>query len=144
MYRGQVTNPIRVNARYEMNWADSFFKKFRKPFLETDGWTNRRTDRHRGESRISPFHLRWSGGITKAALIISWRKYAAPGQDWFNNYVHEGWEVDNPLVSLLLTGLPCSNKAIYMYCHWLKQQYRFVKAIVSVLIFLMARIWYTS
>ena len=31
MYRGQETHPIRVNARYEMNWANSFLKKFRKP-----------------------------------------------------------------------------------------------------------------
>ena len=31
MYRGQETHPIRINARYEMNWANSFFKKFRKP-----------------------------------------------------------------------------------------------------------------
>ena len=31
MYRGQETHPIKVNARYEMNWANSFFKKFRKP-----------------------------------------------------------------------------------------------------------------
>ena len=46
MYRGQVTHPIRVNARYEMIWANGFFKKFRKPCLQTDG----RTDRHRGES----------------------------------------------------------------------------------------------
>ena len=86
MSRGQETHPIRVNARYEMNWANSFFKKFRKPCLQTDGrtdgWTsfsmnkpttwcksgrvslvNGRTDRHRGESSIPPFHLRWSKGI---------------------------------------------------------------------------------
>ena len=28
---GQETYPIRVNAWYEMNWANSFFKKFQKP-----------------------------------------------------------------------------------------------------------------
>ena len=31
MFRGQETPPIRVNARYEMNWANSFFKKLQKP-----------------------------------------------------------------------------------------------------------------
>ena len=31
MNRGQETHPIRVNARDEMNWANSFYKKFRKP-----------------------------------------------------------------------------------------------------------------
>ena len=45
MYRGQETHPTRVNARYEMNWANSFFKKYRKPCrLQTDGRTDRRTD----------------------------------------------------------------------------------------------------
>ena len=52
MNRDQETHPMRVNARYEMNWANSFFKKFRK-----------RTDRHWGESSIPPFHLKWSWGI---------------------------------------------------------------------------------
>ena len=65
MYRGQETHPIRVNARYAMNWAYTFFKKFRKPCLQTDWRTDTRTDRHRGESSIPPFHLRWSGGIIK-------------------------------------------------------------------------------
>ena len=59
IYRGQETPPIRVKAWYEMNWANSFFKKFQKPCLQTDG----RTDRHHGESSIPPFPLRWSGGI---------------------------------------------------------------------------------
>ena len=41
MYRGQETHPIRVNARYEMNSANSFFfKKFQKPCLQTDGQTD--------------------------------------------------------------------------------------------------------
>ena len=40
MYRGQETHPIRINARYEMNWANSFFNKFRKPCLQTDGQTS--------------------------------------------------------------------------------------------------------
>ena len=36
--RGQETYPIRVNARYEMDWTEFFFfKKFRKPCLQTDG-----------------------------------------------------------------------------------------------------------
>ena len=62
MNRGQETHPIRVNARYEMNWANSFLKKYQKPScLQTDGWM----DRHRGESSIPQFHLRWSGGIMK-------------------------------------------------------------------------------
>ena len=46
--RGQETHPIRINTRHEMNWANRFFKKFRKPCLQTDG----RTDRHRDESSI--------------------------------------------------------------------------------------------
>ena len=67
MNRDQETHPIRVNARYEMYWANSFFKKFQKPCLQTDGKTDgptdRRTDRHRGESSLPPFHLQWSWGI---------------------------------------------------------------------------------
>ena len=31
MYRGQETHPISINARYEMNWANIFCKKLRKP-----------------------------------------------------------------------------------------------------------------
>ena len=59
MYRGQETHPIRINARYEMNWANSFFKKFRKPCLQTD----RRTDRQTwGWIQYTPFHLWWRGG----------------------------------------------------------------------------------
>ena len=35
MYRVQETHPIRVNVRYEMNWANScfFFQKYRKPIF---------------------------------------------------------------------------------------------------------------
>ena len=43
MYRGQETYPIRVNTRYEMNWANSFFKKYQKPCLQTDGQTDGQT-----------------------------------------------------------------------------------------------------
>ena len=70
MNGGQETHPIRVNARYEMNWAHSFFKKFRKPScLQTDGRTGIGAIPYntlvidRGESSIPPFHLRWGGGI---------------------------------------------------------------------------------
>ena len=63
MNRGQETHPIRVTTRYEMNWANSFLKKFRKPCLQTDGRMDRRTDRHRGESSIPPFHLQWYNDI---------------------------------------------------------------------------------
>ena len=45
-----------------MNWANSFFQKVPET-LSTDGRTDRRTDRHRGESNIAPFYVRWSGGI---------------------------------------------------------------------------------
>ena len=38
MYRGQETHPISVNARYEMNWANNFFKKFRKPHFRPNIW----------------------------------------------------------------------------------------------------------
>ena len=38
MYRGQETHPIRINARYEMNWANSYFKKFRKPDFRPNIW----------------------------------------------------------------------------------------------------------
>ena len=38
MYRGQETHPIRINARYEMNWANSFFKNFRKPHFRPNIW----------------------------------------------------------------------------------------------------------
>ena len=44
MYRGQETHPLRVNTRYEMNWANNFFKKFRKPCLQTDGRTDIRVN----------------------------------------------------------------------------------------------------
>ena len=40
MNRGQETHHIRVNARYEMNWANGFFKKLRKTCLRTDGRTD--------------------------------------------------------------------------------------------------------
>ena len=33
IYRGQETHSIKVNARYEMNWANSFFKKFGNPIF---------------------------------------------------------------------------------------------------------------
>ena len=64
-----------------MNWANSFFKKFRKPCLRTDGPTDRRTDSHRGDSSIPQFHLRWSGGIMRVlkyyvqnkALLETWK-----------------------------------------------------------------------
>ena len=36
MYQGQETHPIRINARYEMNWANNFFKNFQKPHF----WPN--------------------------------------------------------------------------------------------------------
>ena len=62
MNMGQETHPIR------------FFKKFQKPCLQTDGRTYRRTDRHRGESSIPQFHLRWSGGIIRITSY-SRRKY---------------------------------------------------------------------
>ena len=71
MNKGQGTHPIRVNAMYEMNWANIFFKKFRKPCLQTDGRTYGWTDRHRGESSIPPFHLRWSEGIKITCNILS-------------------------------------------------------------------------
>ena len=70
MYRGQETHPIRVNARYEMNWANSFFFQKVPETLSTDGRTDRRTDRHRGESSKPPVHLRWSGGITTYNEIL--------------------------------------------------------------------------
>ena len=39
MYRGQETHPIRINARYEMNWANSFFfKKFQEPHFRSNIW----------------------------------------------------------------------------------------------------------
>ena len=64
MNGGQETHPIRVNARYEMNWVNSFFKKFRKPCLQTDGQTDRRperqTDRHQGESGIPHSTFGWA------------------------------------------------------------------------------------
>ena len=42
MYRGQETHPIRVNARNEVNWANSFFEKvpetpFSAKYLATRG-----------------------------------------------------------------------------------------------------------
>ena len=43
MYRGQETRPIRVNARYEMNWANSFILKVPET-LSTEGRTDGRTD----------------------------------------------------------------------------------------------------
>ena len=70
--RGPETYPISINPRNEMNWANSFREKLRKPCLQTDGRTDRRTDRHQGESSIPPFHLRWSGGIT---IRIHWTSF---------------------------------------------------------------------
>ena len=38
MNRVQETHPIRLNARYEMNWADTSFNKFRKPHFLPNIW----------------------------------------------------------------------------------------------------------
>ena len=42
LYRGQETHPIRMNAKYEMNWANNFFLKvqetpFSAKYLATRG-----------------------------------------------------------------------------------------------------------
>ena len=42
--RGPETNPISINPRDEMNWANSFREKLRKPCLQTDGRTDGQTD----------------------------------------------------------------------------------------------------
>ena len=47
MNRGQLTHPIRVNARYEMNWANSFFSSKSSGNLvcrRTDGQADGQTD----------------------------------------------------------------------------------------------------
>ena len=49
LYRDQETHPIRVNARYETNWANSFFQKVPETF-SSRGRMDERTDRHRSES----------------------------------------------------------------------------------------------
>ena len=66
MNRGPKTHPIKVIARYEMKWANSFLKKFRKPCLHMVGWTVAR----KGESNIlvPPFYNWGSGGIMIWAL----------------------------------------------------------------------------
>ena len=38
MYRGQETHPMMINARYEMNWANSFVKTFRNPHFRPNIW----------------------------------------------------------------------------------------------------------
>ena len=38
MYSGQETHPMSVNARYEMTWDNSYFKKFRKPHFRPNIW----------------------------------------------------------------------------------------------------------
>ena len=58
--RGPETYPISINPRDEMNWANSFREKLRKPCLQTDRRTDRQTS---GWIQYTPFHLRWSGGI---------------------------------------------------------------------------------
>ena len=91
---GQETHPIRVNARYEMNWANIFFKKFRKPScLQTDG----RTDRHRGESSIPPFHLRWIGGI----ITLKWAQRPVPITLYalLSNLLYQTYHIQNLNVS---------------------------------------------
>ena len=92
MNNGQETHPMKVNARYEMNWANSFFKHFRKACLQMDGRTDRRTDRHRGESTIPPFHLQWSGGIIKAGISyyisgFMWGVITQTYPLWFNGFI---------------------------------------------------------
>ena len=37
----QETHPIRVNARYEINWTNIFFQNVRETSLQTDGQTVR-------------------------------------------------------------------------------------------------------
>ena len=61
MNRCHETHPIRVNARYGINWVKSYSKRFRNFVCR---WTGgRATDRQQGESSIPPFHIRRSGGI---------------------------------------------------------------------------------
>ena len=38
MYRCQGTHPIRINIRHEINLANSFSKKFRKPYFRPNIW----------------------------------------------------------------------------------------------------------
>ena len=96
--RGPETNPISINPRDEMNWANSFREKLRKPCLQTDGRTDgrtdRRTDRHQGESSIPPFHLRWSGGI----MIIPYVSYFMLTSDLHASHIN---------LSLMPKSTPC-------------------------------------
>ena len=60
MYRGQETHPIRINVRYEMNWAGSFFQKvpetpFWAKYLATRGLKMRLgTRKCIGAKRLTP------------------------------------------------------------------------------------------
>ena len=85
MNRGQETHPIRVNATYEINWANSFFSKSSGilVYRRMDGRTNGRTDIG-GESSIPLFHLWWSGGIMMHWLWV----YAIIGLCTHNNARH--------------------------------------------------------
>ena len=40
MYRGHETHPIRINARYEMNWANSFFTNVLETPFSAKYWAN--------------------------------------------------------------------------------------------------------
>ena len=85
MCRGQETHPIRVNARYEMNWANSFSKSSGNlVYRETD----RRTDRHRVESSI-PF-----GGAGVSTPMVSLYRRGVSQREWWVDQI-AGWSHGN-------------------------------------------------
>ena len=76
MYKGQETHLIRVNAKYEMNWANSFFQKvpetpFSAKYLATRGPKMRPGKRKWiGVKRLTPkvnarYEMNWANSFFK-------------------------------------------------------------------------------
>ena len=114
MYRGQETDPKRINARYEMNWANSFFKKFRKPCLQTDGRTNGRTD-GRTDIGVNPVYphstFGGAGGIMMVRLSMHIPVCATRSQ-WVKHLETHGWV----LTTVATDALVLKHQAISIHC----------------------------
>ena len=72
---GAWDSPHKGNSWYERNWANSFFKKFRKSCLQTDGWTDRWTDGRTdiGVNPVYPHSTFWGAGYNEWNQSNLWR-----------------------------------------------------------------------
>ena len=86
MYRGQETHPISVNAKYEMNWANSFFSKvpetpFSAKYLATRGpKIEARNTKMNRDQEIHPirvnarYEMNWANIFSKSSGNLLYRR----------------------------------------------------------------------